>query len=271
MESNNLINKIEDVPRDKKLIVFDLDGTLTESKFDVDSEMSALIGELLKIKKVAVIGGGKYELFKKQFLSKLDVSEDLLKNLSVFPATATVYYKHVNNDWHQHKESDWEQVYSQELTAEEKHKILEAFEKTFAELGYQHPDKIYGELVEDRGTQITFSALGQEAPLDLKIKWRDENHDLKLKMVRTLQKYLPEVEVAAAGYTSIDITRKGIDKEFGLEQMQEYLNIPLAEMLFVGDALFEGGNDYAALRTGIPCFEVRTVEDTKMLIKYITQ
>lgn len=266
---DNLIKNIEEVPKDKKLIVFDLDGTLSESKTDLDAEMASLLGELLKIKKVAVIGGGEYRRFQNQFLSKLNTREDLLENLSIFPATATAFYKHVNNDWHEHKESDWEKVYSQDLTEVEKKNIMSALEKTFAELNYKHPEKIYGELVDDRGTEMTFSALGQEAPLDLKKKWRDENHDLKIQIVKTLRKYLPKMEVSAAGYTSIDITREGIDKEFGIERMQEYLNIPIHDMLFVGDALFEDGNDSAALRTGVACFAVKTVEDTKKLIRHL--
>ncbi len=266
---NNLLNNIKDVPKDKKLIVFDLDGTLTESKSNMDSEMASLVGKLLEIKKVAVIGGGKYDQFQSQFLAKLSVSEELLKNLYLFPVTSTSFYKHVNNDWHRHTESDWEKVYSQDLTEDEKKSILSAFEKTFHELNYHQPEKIYGELIEDRGTQITFSALGQTAPLDLKTKWKENNHDLKLKIAQTLQKYLPEMEVRAAGYTSIDVTRKGIDKKFGLEQMERYLDVPLKDMLFVGDALFEGGNDSAALRTGALCFEVKGIGDTKKLINYL--
>jgi phosphomannomutase len=54
----------------KKLIVFDLDGTLAESKSSVDAEMSELLHELLAIVKVAVISGGDWSQFEKQLLSK---------------------------------------------------------------------------------------------------------------------------------------------------------------------------------------------------------
>ena len=47
----------------KKLIVFDLDGTLAESKSSVDSEMSALLYDLLAVVKVAVISGGDWPQF----------------------------------------------------------------------------------------------------------------------------------------------------------------------------------------------------------------
>ena len=257
----NLLKKLEEVPKDKELIVFDLDGTLTESKADMDEEMASLLGQLLQIKIVAVIGGGKYGQFQRQFLSKLSAPKELLGRLFLFPASATVFYAYDNNEWRK--------VYSWDLTEEEKRKIFLAFERTFKELNYKQPDKIFGELIEDRGTQITFSALGQEAPLDLKKKWKAERSDIKMKIAEILRKYLPDMDVASAGYTSIDVTHKGIDKEYGLRQIKKHSKISFEDMLFVGDALFPGGNDEAALNTGVLCFEVRGVEDTKNLIGFI--
>jgi len=232
---------------------------LAPSKSDIDAEMALLIKKLLEKKLVAVIGGGKYELFQKQFLANLRAPEKLLKNLFLFPTSATSFYRYAKGKWRE--------IYAEKLSGEEKSKIFEAFEKTFRKLNYSHPPKIYGELIEDRGTQVTFSALGQKAPLYLKEKWKKEHTADKLKIAQTLQKYLPTLEVGAAGYTSIDVTRKGIDKEYGIRQIKKHLGITFGEMLFVGDALFPGGNDSAALRTGVDCFEVSGPEDTKKLIK----
>ena len=271
---NNLVNEINKIPKDefnkltagKKIIIFDLDGTLTESKTDMDEEMAELFGKLLSIKQVAVIGGQQYSRFKEQFLNKLSVPEELFQNLYLFPTTATSFYRHINNDWHKHEDSDWQKVYSQDLTEEEKTRILDAFKKTFADINYIQPEKIYGELIEDRGTQMTFSALGQKAPLALKEKWKREHADTKLKIAEILRNYLPDMEVGVAGWTSIDVTHKGVDKEYGVKQIKENLGIDFEDMLFVGDALFPGGNDSAVLRTSVLCFEVKSVEDTKQLI-----
>jgi hypothetical protein len=46
----------------KSLIIFDLDGTLAESKSSLDGEMAALLGRLLEVVKVAIISGGAWEL-----------------------------------------------------------------------------------------------------------------------------------------------------------------------------------------------------------------
>ena len=257
----NIIDSIDKVPKNKKLIVFDLDGTLTESKSDMDEEMAGLIERLLERKLVAVIGGAKYDTFQRQFLSKLKASMESLKNLFLFPATATVFYRFNGNDW--------KEVYRDDLTEEEKESVLSAFEKTFQELSYKHPEKTYGELIEDRGTQMTFSALGSEAPLDLKERWNKENPNLRSKMETVLQNLLPDMEAKVAGLTSIDVTRKGVDKGYGIRQISKYLDVPIEEMLFVGDAFSHESNDEAALKTGVLCFEVKGVGETKELIRYL--
>jgi len=75
----------------KKLIVFDLDGTLAESKSSLDAEMSTLLSALLGVVKVAVISGGDWPQFLKQLLTKLP-DDERLNNLSLLPATGTKFY-----------------------------------------------------------------------------------------------------------------------------------------------------------------------------------
>lgn len=51
----------------KNLIIFDLDGTIALSKSALDSEMVSSLAELLAKKSVAVISGGGFPEFEKQF------------------------------------------------------------------------------------------------------------------------------------------------------------------------------------------------------------
>lgn len=252
---------------DKKLIVFDLDGTLAPTKSIIDDEMSNLVEDLLSAKKMAVIGGGKLDLFKEQFLNELKIPDELYQNLFLFPVTATSFYK-----W----DNGWKNVYTHDLTKEEVDSIFKAFEEALNEIGYKHPEKTYGNTLENRGSQVTWSALGQDvvkhlgtAGVDLKNKWRDENTPLKLKIAEAVQKRVPNLEVHAAGHTSIDVTKKGIDKSYGLHQMEKYLNVKIEDMLFVGDAIFPGGNDYAITKTDIDYVKVKDPEDTKKVIRAV--
>lgn len=252
--------------KSKDLIVFDLDGTVVSSKAPMDLQMSALITRLLAVKKVAIIGGGKYELFKILFLKQLKAPEPLLKNLFLFPTTATSFYTY---------KSGWKNIYALYLSKKEKNEIRKAFYDVFKKIEYRHPQKTYGKVVEDRGTQVTFSALGQDVVailgkkrgIALKTKWLQENHNIKMTMVKLLAKALPGLEVRAAGLTSIDITRKGIDKAYGLEQIKKHLQINIKNMLFVGDAIFPGGNDYAIVKTGIDYIPVTGPAQTKDVIR----
>lgn len=253
--------------KSKDLIVFDLDGTLAPTKSPMDKEMSKLLGQLLSVKKVAVIGGGKYGIFKTQFLQQLKCSKSLFKNLFLFPTTATSFYKYYNG---------WQKVYALELSQLEKAKIKQAFSQVFREIGYQPPKKLYGKVIEDRGTQVTFSALGQDVVevlgkrgIYLKEKWTRDNTDTKMKIARLLAKKLPNLEVRAAGYTSIDVTKKGIDKSYGLRQIEKYLHVKIKNMLFVGDAIFPGGNDYAVVKTGVDYMQVSGPEQAKKIIRYL--
>ncbi len=246
--------------RKKELIVFDLDGTLAESKSAMDAEMASLLKDLLHKKKVAVISGGRFSQFQKQFLASLRCPPSLLEKLFLFPTSSTTFYRF--------QEGEWRQVYAESLTEDEKQKIRRAFAEAFRRTSYRQPAKIYGEVIEDRGTQITFSALGQEAPVAEKKKWNSK-HDVRDALMEVLRAQLPEFEVRSGGLTSIDVTRKGIDKAYGIRQIVRHTGIPLEQMLFVGDAIYPGGNDYAAVRTGIDYVRVAGPEETKAFIRAI--
>ncbi len=245
--------------KDKKLIIFDLDGTLNESKLPIDNEMAELFPKLLEKKLVAVTSGKGFNLFQDQFLKILTCDKALFKNLFLFPTCSTSFYKF---------ENDWVPVYKKTLLRKQKEKIFNAFESAFKNLNYKHPEKVYGVIVEDRETQITFSAFGQLAPLEIKQIW-DPDQKKRLEIVNELKKYIPEFEIRVAGTTSIDVTKKGIDKAYGVKQIKKILKVSKKEMLFIGDALFEGGNDYPVKSTGIDCLQVSGTKETKELIKIL--
>lgn len=250
----------------KKLIVFDIDGTLTQSKAPADKEMIGLLLNLLDTKLVAIIGGGKYSLFQEQLTKQMPEKDKRLESLYLFPTNSTAFYRF---------EGEWNKVYSYELSGEEKEKIQDAFDETFNKANYQPPKKTYGTVIEDRSTQISFSPLGQEVVamlgekngVALKEDWNKKYNDLRQKMRDILQGLLPEFEVRAGGLTTIDVTRKGIDKAYGVRQIAKHLGIGVEDMLFVGDAIYPGGNDYAALQTGIDYVKVKDPNETKELIR----
>ena len=241
----------------KKLVVFDLDGTLAESKSALDTEMSGLLHQLLGIVKVAVISGGDWPQFEKQLLSNLPHDERLV-NLSVLPTCGTKFFQYAG---------DWKKIYSEDFTADEKEKIISSLKKAIGVAGFK-VEKVWGEVIEDRGSQITFSALGQQAPLEEKDKW-DPDFTKRKKIKALLDKLIPEFSVRLGGTTSVDVTKPGIDKAYGVRKLRDILGISLKEMIFIGDALFPGGNDYPAEEAGVVSIRVRDPNESKRVIEAI--
>ncbi|MBD1392788.1 HAD-IIB family hydrolase [Mucilaginibacter glaciei] len=242
----------------KKLIVFDLDGTLAESKAAIDKEMGLLFHDLLRVAHVAIISGGAWPQFEKQVIAHLPKGSDLSK-LSILPTCGTKFYTYKNGEW--------QKLYAENFTDEQKQKIEDSLKTAVEKSGFK-AEKIWGTQIEDRDSQITFSALGQKAPLKPKKAW-DPDFKKRKKIKTLLEKMIPEFAINLGGATSIDITKPGIDKAYGMHKLEEVLKIKIEQMLFIGDALFEGGNDYPAKTTGADCIQVRDPEDTKLIIETI--
>jgi len=241
----------------KKLIVFDLDGTLAESKSSIDSEMAGLLNALLGIMKVSVISGGKWSQFEKQVLAHLS-HDERLRNLSLLPTCGTKFYQY---------ESEWKLLYSEDFTTEEKTKIISSLEQATRSPDLK-PKQTWGDIIEDRGSQITFSGLGQMAPLEEKQKW-DPDFSKRKSIKAVLDNLIPEFSVRLGGATSIDVTKPGIDKAYGIGKLRDVLGISIQEMIFIGDAVFPGGNDYPAKEAGALSIEVKDPHETKRVIEAI--
>lgn len=233
------------------MIAFDLDGTLAESKQAIGKEMADLLKRLLDVAQVAVISGGDWPQFETQVVQQLPRGADLAK-LWILPTTGAKMYRFQG--------AEWSPVYKEDFSAEERDKVLTAIRDAVKEAGLTE-EKTWGEQIEDRGSQITFSGLGQEAPLDAKKAW-DPDFKKRKKLQEVASKALPNLSVKVGGSTSIDITREGIDKAYGMRKLEEHSGVPQAEMLFMGDAIYPGGNDDAVRQAGIDVIKVRDVQDT---------
>jgi len=239
----------------KSLIVFDLDGTLAASKSALDAEMTILLHDLLSVVKVAIISGGAWQQFDKQVLSQFPTDERLAR-LSILPTCGTQFF--------QNKEK-WTKLYSDDLTADERETIVSALHRAIETAGFA-VGKTWGERIEDRGSQITYSALGQQAPLEEKVRW-DVDFAKRTKIKAILDALIPDFSVRIGGATSIDITKPGIDKAYGIRKLRDILRISLKEMIYVGDALFPGGNDYPAEQAGVISIPVQGPNETKRVVE----
>ena len=242
----------------KKLVAFDMDGTLALSKQKLDEDMAARLTKLMTVAKVAVISGGDWPQFEKQVVSQIPTGANT-DALFILPTTGTKLYRH--------QDGEWKAIYAELFDDETKKKIIDAFNASLDATG-QKPERTWGERIEDRGSQITFSALGQQAPLEAKEKW-DPDFAKRKVIQADLQGRLPGLAINMGGATSIDITREGVDKAYGLRKLADNSGVSLADMIFIGDAIFPGGNDYPAFTLGVDCIRVKTVDDTRSAVDAI--
>lgn len=250
----------------KKLIAFDLDGTLAPSKSHFDPRMVALFDRLLAKYHVCVISGGKYELFQRQFLTQITTEPDSLARLHLMPTSGTRYYTFRDNEWHQE--------YAENFSDDQKQQIIHALAEGLEESGYA-VEKTYGDTIEDRDSQITLSILGQEIVAELgeegveiKESW-DPDGSKKMKIRDIVAPKIPEFTVRAAGATSIDVTMPGVDKAYGMNKLMDATGFTKDEIVFMGDKIMPGGNDYPVEEMGIDCISVRSWQDTAYAIEGI--
>jgi len=252
----------------KKVIAFDLDGTLAPSKSSLPDEMSLQLERLLDRYEVCVMSGGRFEQFELQLLGNLKVHEHLLARLHLMPTCGTRYYRYDD------LENSWKLLYAEDIPEKDKKKIIEALNEGLDTLGLREK-KVYGEVIEDRKSQITLSALGQdivahlgEKGVEMKERWDPEG-----KKRHALRDFvaakIPDYEVRVGGGTSIDITRPGIDKAYGIQKLKIELGIGDDDIVFIGDRLEEGGNDYPVRALGVDCVSVQNWQETVKVIEGI--
>jgi len=252
----------------KKLIIFDLDGTLAPSKSLLPDRMAELLNQLLTKFQVCIISGGKYELFQRQVLTRITTDPALLKKLHLMPTNGTRYYRFENDDWIE--------KYAEDIASEDKARIAKALEKGLDESGYRQK-KVYGKLIEDRQSQVSLSVFGQEIVAELgdegiriKEAW-DPDNSKKLRLCKIIAPTIPDFEVRAAGATTIDVTKPGIDKAYGVGKLLAELDVAKEDALFIGDKLMEGGNDYPVKAMGIESLAINDWQGTAEIIEGLLQ
>ena len=236
------------------LVAFDLDDTLAPSKQPLPDQVVGALADLLARVPVCVISGGDVGQFRTQVVERMAAHD--LTDLHLLPTCGTRYLRIEGGEL--------VEIYANELDAELRAAAADSLERRARELGLWESET-WGPIIEDRGTQMTFSALGQRAPVDAKKAW-DPTGEKKERLRSAVAADLPELEVRSGGSTSVDITAHGIDKAYGMRRLAERTGIALADMLFVGDRLDEGGNDRPVLDLGVPCRAVTGWEETSALV-----
>ena len=249
----------------KKVLAFDIDQTLNVAKTPITDDIAELLVKCLEHFEICPISGQKFDQFLVQIVNRLpNPSPELLEHLHLFVAQGTQYYRFNAS------KKDWEQVYNYPLTDEQVKKISETIEKSARELGYWEEDKLKDgdEIIENRLSQVTFSALGQKAGTEEKYAW-DPDCKKREKIVARCKELAPEFDYEIGGTTSINAITPGMNKVFGMTHLLEELGVKKSDILYFGDMTQPGGNDYPVVEMGIETITVRNHEDTAFALRGI--
>ena len=289
----------------KKVLAFDIDQTLNIAKTPITAEVAELLRACLARFLVVPISGQKFEQFLIQIvepLTRAGVTSAELERLHLFVAQGTQYYRWrggasaaqagtpagqdqgQNQSQNQSQDQtagapagqtaldpqNWEQVYNYPLETAEIAKIEQALEQAARELNLWEEQQLAAgdEIIENRGSQVTFSALGQKAGTEAKYAW-DPDHAKRDQIAARAKELAPEFDYEVAGTTSINVFRPGTNKQFGMTHMMQELDVTKDDILYFGDMTQPGGNDYPVVAMGIDTITVRSHEDTAYALRGI--
>lgn len=249
----------------KRILAFDIDQTLNVAKTPIPPEIAEVLVKCLDYFEICPISGQKYEQFLIQIVEPLKtagVTEAQLAHLHLFAAQGTQYYRY--------QDGQWQQVYNYPLAEEDVVKITTVLEESARELGYWEEDKLApgDEIIENRLSQVTFSALGQKAGTEAKYAW-DPDMQKRTAIVAKCREKLPDFLYEIGGTTSINVAAPGMNKAFGMQHLLEELKAEKAEVLYFGDMTQPGGNDYPVVELGFETITVRSHEDTLYALRGI--
>lgn len=247
----------------KKVLAFDIDQTLNVAKTPITPEIADLLLKCLDHFEVCPISGQKFDQFLIQIVNQLPhPTPEQLSHLHLFVAQGTQYYRFIGGDW--------QQVYNYPLSDEQVAKISQTLEQAAKELGFWEADKLQpgDEIIENRLSQVTFSALGQKASTETKYAW-DPDHKKREQIVARCKELAPEFDYEIGGTTSINAITPGMNKVFGMTHLLEELNVKKEDILYFGDMTQPGGNDYPVVEMGIETITVRNHEDTAYALRGI--
>jgi phosphomannomutase len=205
-----------------KHLFFDLDDTLTLSRSSIDQDMHALLRRV-PVNLIAVSGA---------------VTEQIKKQLSDAP------FYHLGQNGNHAQDKDGSLIWERRLTEEEKREVLAHVEAIRRLIDWDIPN--YDDLLEDRGSQMSFSLLGHTHVVSEKKKF-DPTSERRFSLLEKIPFVSDNVEVKVGGTTCLDYFKKNSHKGSNIDAFITHMGWEKDDCLFFGDKLMPGGNDESVI------------------------
>lgn len=240
--------------KNKKIFIFDVDGTIADSYCSVNKKDAEIICNLLVSGKIVVFATSRSrESVQEKVLNDLSCGSKYFSFVYILPAAGAAMYKWNNKEW--------EEVYRESMDANDIVKITEVYKRALHTIDPDIIKKVRPNIVNKKGVMLSCSALPVSATKEERRLW-DPNHKKRIQIIKEIVREFPYISANIGGSATIDITKIGINKAYGLNRFFEILKLNKKDALFVGDGIFPGGNDYCVLETGIETMKVESPEDT---------
>lgn len=233
-----------------KHFFFDLDNTLTRSKSHIAPEHKPILRKLMERADVVVVSGHP--------------ERDIRSHLEDIGG-----YYILGQNGNVAQMPDGKMLWQRKLSDKQVAAIYRFTDKARKRLAYKVRDE--NDIVENRGAQIAFSLIGHHENQDVKDAF-DPDHakrkrlleDLRDDVAKLREKY--NVEILIAGTTNLDIIEKGKNKGYNIAEFIKTLGWKKEDCIYVGDALFKGGND----ETVIGVIPTKAVKDYRETYEYLS-
>lgn len=225
-------------------IFFDLDNTVTRSRSLLAPPMQEVLVRLLRAGfTLSVVSGARVEQAKKQ--------------LSNFPC----FYLGQNGN-HAHDGNTGRNLWQRTLTLGEKAEIIRHINSI--PLVWSVSDK--NDLIQDRGCQISYSLIGHNEVLEKKEAF-DPDGLTRKSILEKFPLVSGTVEAKLGGTTCFDYNQKGKHKGYNIAEFVKRMNWDKKKCLYIGDALFPGGNDDSV----VGVIETQSVKNPDETLIFLTQ
>lgn len=235
----------------QKHFFFDLDNTLTPSKSLIEAAHLPILKRLAERADVIVVSGH----------GEADIRSHLTEALH-----GAFYTLGQNGNRANTKDGDI--LWNNSLQQGQRDAILAFIAKARALLNYTVRDE--NDIVEDRDSQIAFSLIGHHEDKAKKDAF-DPRHEIRFKLLTDLASdvealKVANVEVRIGGTTNLDFFEYGKNKGYNVNLFIEKMGWDKLDCIYIGDALFPGGND----ETVVGVIATHAVKDYKETYSYLS-
>lgn len=236
-----------------KHFFFDLDNTLTRSRTHISPEHAPILQKLASVADVIVVTGGR----KSQVAKQLD------------PELRDHYYCLAQNG-NEATKKDGTELWMRRPTDEQKAAIITLVNEMKANLSL--PVKDENDLIEDRGCSIAYSTIGHNEDVAKKEAY-DPDHAKRLALIEKFRDKVETlradhgIELRTGGTTCLDFFHAGKNKGYNVAEFLDAMSWKKEDCLYIGDALFPGGND----ETVVGVIPTQSVKDYHETYEYLTE